>query len=165
MKLVIVVLIIVALVFAVGAWASFRKPKPAPSKDPEKEAKTRKRTSFEDFLSGLSLPTGGAGALKKSVYRAGDPEEVVGKAEKLRQVKLRITHRDGCSILIRYTDDASDDKDLKKQETHLPRREDEGKDNHKDEATIVLLTTGGKVHFDACTQHKSGCPARLEVVK
>jgi len=162
MKVVIVVLVVVALVFAVGAGVSFSKPKPVPPKNPAKEAETRKPTPFEGFLSRLSLPTGGASALKKSVYRAGDPDETIGKAEKMRQVKLLITHRDGCTIPIRYSDEASDDKQLNPQETQLPRSDKQG---NREETTIVLLTSGGNLHFGACTLHKSNCPARIEVVK
>ncbi|HVR84199.1 MAG TPA: hypothetical protein VMU54_07810 [Planctomycetota bacterium] len=165
MKIVMVILVVIPLVFAVGAWAAFRKPKSSAPADPEKDAKSHEPGSFEGFLAGLSLPTGGANPLKKSLYHAGDPDEVIGKAEKIRQVKLRITHADGCSIPIEYTDNAPHDPKLSDQQTHLPRTADEGHDSHKDETTLVLMKTGGILHVRACTRHKSGCPARIEVVK
>jgi hypothetical protein len=165
MKIVIVVLVVIPLVFAVGAWAAFRKPKPAAPSDPEKEAKSHRQNSFEEFLDGLSLPTGEASPLRKSFYHAGDPDEVIGTAEKTRRVKLRITHQEGCSIPIEYIDNNPHDKSLSDQLTHLPRLEDEGHDRHKDETTLVFMKTGGTLHFRACIRHKSGCPARIDVVK
>jgi len=165
MKIVIVVLMVIPLVFAVGAWAAFRKPKSDPSSDPQGDAKSHRPGSLEKLLASLPLPSGQDNPLRKNLYHAGDPDEVIGKAEKTRRVKLRISHREGCSILIEYNDNAPHDKILSDQKTHLPRLEDEGQDDHKDETTLILLKTGGTLHFHACTRHESGCPARIEVVK
>jgi len=93
MKIVIVILVVVAIVFAVGAGAGLMKPRTAAPSDPAKVAQTRDRTDFEKFFDRHPLPSGGSNPLKKSLYRAGDPKETVGKAEKIRKVKLRISER------------------------------------------------------------------------
>ncbi|HLY73814.1 MAG TPA: hypothetical protein VKU80_06810 [Planctomycetota bacterium] len=165
MKIVIVVLIVIPLVFAVGACAAFRKPKQEAPSDSEGDAKSHRPNSFEKFLAGLPLPTGEPNPLRKDLYHAGDGDEVIGKAEKIRRVKLRISRQDGCSIPIEYTDNAPHDKSMSDQKTHLPRLADEGQDDHKEETTLILMKTGGTLHIRACARHKSGCPAKIEVVK
>ena len=162
---VVLVLALVAVLFAAGAGSAFAKPKAKKPDDPQKEAKGRGRSPFEEFLAGLSLPTGSKSPLKKSVYRAGDAEETVGKADALRRVKFRLISPDACDLEIRYRDNAPHDDDLGDQTAHLPRHEDEGKGGDRKETTIVILKTGGRVSFGSCAIHKTGaCPGRYQVV-
>jgi len=163
MKIVIVILIVMGVVFAVGAGAAFRQPEPKAPSDPAKAGKSHHPSCLEKFLGGLSLSSGQSNPLKKSVYHAGDPEEAIGKADKIRQVKLRITHRDGCVIPIEYDDNAPHDKKMSEQHTDLPWVDDEG--HSKDETTLVLMKSGGTLRFRTCrASHKGACPARIDVV-
>lgn len=165
MKIVIVILVVVAIVFAVGAGAGLMKPRTSAPSDPGKESRTRERTGFEKFFDHHPIPSGGSNPLKKSVYRAGDPKETVGKAEKIRKVKLRITHSEGCHIPVTYEGNDPKFPKLNTQDTNLPRLPSEGSDDHKEETTIVLLTTSGTLQFGACKTHSGSCPARIEVAK
>lgn len=162
---VVLVLVLAGVLFATGAGFAFAKPKPKKPSDPEKEAKNHERSGFEDFMAGLSLPAGKS-PMKKSVYRAGDGDEIVGKADTLRTVKFRLTSKDACDLEIRYVDNAPHDDDLGEQTAHLPRHKDEGKGGDRRETTIVILKTGGRVTFGPCAIHKTGgCPGRYEVVQ
>jgi len=165
MKIVILILVVVAVVFAVGAGAGMMKPRTRAPSDPGKESRTRERTDFEKFFDHHPLPNGGSNPLQKNIYRAGDPKETVGKAEKIRKVKLCITNAKDCHIHVTYEGNDPKFPKLKLQETNLPRLPSEGSDDRKDETTIVLLTTSGTLQFGACTTHPSSCPARIEVAK
>lgn len=162
---VVLVLVLVVILFAVGAGSAFARPQAKKPADSQKEAKSRSRSPFEEFLAGLSLPTGDPSPLKKSVYRAGDPEEIVGKGDSLRRVKFKLISTEACDLEIRYRDNAPHDGDLGDQTAHLPRHDDEGKGGDRKETTIVILKTGGRVSFGACANHKTGaCPGRYQVV-
>jgi hypothetical protein len=163
---VVLVLVVAGLLFATGAGFAFAKPKPKQPSNPQKDAKSHDRSPFEDFLASLSLPTKASSPLQKSVYKAGDPEETVGKADALRTVKLRLITKEACDLEIRYLDNAPHDSDLGDQTAHLPRHADEGKGGDRKETSIVILKTGGRVTFGPCAVHKTGaCPGRYEVVK
>jgi hypothetical protein len=166
MKIVVVlVLVLAGILFATGAGFAFAKPRPQKAGDPQKEAKIHQRSGFEEFLAGFS-PSTGKSPLKKSVYRAGDEEETVGKADALRTLKFRLTTTDPCDLEIRYRDHAPHDDKLGEQTAHLPRHEDEGKGGDRRETTIVILKTGGRIAFGPCATHKTGpCPGRYQVVK
>lgn len=163
---VVIVLVLVAVLFAIGAVFAFRQPKPKKSEDARSEGKDHKRGGFESWLAGFKLPGGNASALKKSTYQAGSPEEQVGKADGIRTVKFRLASSASCDIEIHYTDNAPHDETLNDQKAHLVRHDDEGKDGDPRETTIVLMKTGGRITFGPCQVHKTGtCPGRIQVVK
>jgi len=167
MKIVVVlVLVLAAILFATGAGFAFAKPRPKGSGSSKKDAGGHERSWLENALDGVSLPSQGPPPLRKAIYRAGDEEETVGKGDALRPVKFRLIEQKGCDLEIRYRDNAPHDDDLGDQTAHLPRHEDEGKGGDRNETTIVILKTGGRVTFGPCATHKTGgCPGRYQVVK
>ncbi len=167
MKIVVVlVLVLAAGLFAVGAGYAFSQPRPKTSPDARTEGKSHERTSYESWLAGLGLPGGSGAALKKTTYQAGAPDEVIGKADGIRTVKFRLVTSDACDIELHYTDNAPHDATLGDQKAHLLRREDEGKSGDRRETTLVLLKTGGRLTFGPCSVHRTGaCPGRIQVVR
>jgi len=165
MKAVILILVLILIGFAAGAWASFSQPRQKAPSDPRKEAQSHHPSGWEKGLGWLFQPGGQPNPLKKSVYHAADPYEVIGKSDKTRQVKLRMTHRELCTIRVEYRDNAPPEKNAVEQKTDLPWS-DKDKEDPQFETTLVLTRTGGTLHFGACSQqNKNGCPARIEVVK
>lgn len=164
--LVILVLLIAGILFATGAGFAFAHPRSKPPADSGPEAKEHHRTSFEGFLSRLSLPSRGTPPLRKAVYRSGDPAEDVAPSESIRTVKFRLITNDECDLEIQYHDNAPHDDHLGDQKAHLPRHPDEGKDGDRRETSIVILKSGGRVTFGPCRVHTHNpCPGRFEVVK
>jgi hypothetical protein len=147
MKIFLVVLLLLAVLFAVGVILGAARTD-APDRDPEREPKP-----FETSLGSLAGSLKPKASLAAKEFAGGTSTSVPPADEAMRMLKLRIAK--GCRIDILY--ERGPHKDPSKLDRQ-PWPPEKGELKNKESTTFVILKEGGTITFGRCggTQH-AGC--------
>jgi hypothetical protein len=143
-KIFLVVLILLALLFAVGVILGATRSDAAPE-DPE-----RTPSGFETTLGGLFRSLRPTAKLPAKEFACGTSTSAPASDASMRTVKLRLSA--GCAVVIRY------DCPVEKKDSELDHQKwppDDRKPKDKQQTSLVILKEGGKITFEPCTAHKN----------